>query len=89
MCPAAKANWIHGFPLNSVSSPKIADRTRNPDGLPRRRRVTGSTEWPIAFYPDGTADAARLMLRDREGFRLALRINPITARVHIVEMERE
>jgi len=43
----------------------------------------------IAFYPDGTADAGDIILRDREGFRLALRINPITARVHIVEMERE
>ncbi len=43
----------------------------------------------IAFYPDGTADAGDVVLRDREGFRLALRINPITARVHIMEMERE
>jgi len=43
----------------------------------------------IAFYPDGTADAGDVVLRDHEGFRLALRINPITARVHIVEMERE
>lgn len=43
----------------------------------------------IAFYPDGTADATELQLRDRQGFRLALRINPITAHVQIVEMERE
>lgn len=43
----------------------------------------------IAFYPDGTADAGDIILRDQEGFRLALRINPITARVHVVEMERE
>ena len=43
----------------------------------------------IAFYPDGTADAGDFILRDAEGFRLGLRINPITARVHLVEMERE
>ena len=43
----------------------------------------------ISFYPDGTADAGEITLRDREGFRLGLQINPITARVHIVEMERE
>jgi type II secretion system protein H len=43
----------------------------------------------IAFYPDGTADAGDIILRDQEGFRLGLRINPITARVHLVEMERE
>jgi type II secretion system protein H len=45
-------------------------------------------EEAISFYPDGTADAAEILLRDREGFRLALRINPVTARVHLVEMER-
>ena len=43
----------------------------------------------IAFYPDGTADAGDFILRDTDGFRLALHINPITARVRIVEMERE
>lgn len=43
----------------------------------------------ISFYADGTADAQEVLLRDREGFRLTLRINPITARVHITERERE
>ncbi len=43
----------------------------------------------IAFYPDGTADAGEVVLQDREGFRLALRINPVTARVNIVELERQ
>ena len=39
----------------------------------------------IAFYPDGTADAMEILLRDRAGFKLMLRIDPITARVHLVE----
>jgi type II secretion system protein H len=43
----------------------------------------------IAFYPDGTADNRELLLRDREGFQLALRLNPTTARIHIVEPARE
>lgn len=43
----------------------------------------------IGFYPDGTADARDVMLQDRQGFRLALRINPTTARVHVVELERK
>ena len=43
----------------------------------------------ITFYPDGTADASEIMLRDRDGFRLALRINPVTARVRIIELARE
>lgn len=48
-----------------------------------------ASETVIAFYPDGTADAGEVLLRDREGFRTVLRINPITARVHVVEIERE
>lgn len=43
----------------------------------------------IAFYPDGTADGVEFELRDRQGFRLALRINSVTARVHVVEMPRQ
>ena len=49
----------------------------------------GSDEVTIAFYPDGTADPGDLLLRDREGFRLLLHLNPVTARVHVVEMPRE
>lgn len=35
----------------------------------------------ISFYPDGTADRCDIVLRDRTGVQLALRINPITARI--------
>jgi type II secretion system protein H len=41
----------------------------------------------FAFYPDGTAEAGEVMLQDRQGFRLLLRISPITAQVRIVEPE--
>jgi len=44
---------------------------------------------PISFYPDGTADAAMILLRDRAGFRLGLRVNPITSRVNVLELEHE
>ena len=43
----------------------------------------------ISFYSDGTADSAELLLRDKQGYRMALRINPITAHVKILELERE
>jgi type II secretory pathway pseudopilin PulG len=43
----------------------------------------------VIFYPDSTAEAAEVRLRDAEGFRLGLRLNPVTARVHIVELGRE
>ena len=43
----------------------------------------------VGFYPDGTADRAELWLRDRAGFGLRLRIDPITARVEILELTKE
>ena len=43
----------------------------------------------IAFYPDGTAEAATVVLHDRAGFGLRLRISPITARVQIQALSPE
>jgi type II secretion system protein H len=48
-----------------------------------------SSRGAVVFYPDGTADAADILLRDRAGFRLGLHINPVTARVRVMELERE
>jgi type II secretion system protein H len=42
----------------------------------------------IAFHPDGTAEAREILLEDRAGFRMALRVDPATSRVHIVELGR-
>ena len=56
---------------------------------PERKLQAGRADDGITFYPDGTADASEIVLRDREGFRLALRINPVTARVRIIELARE
>ena len=50
-----------------------------------RRRPDQSSPDAISFYPDGTADAAEIRLRDRAGFQLLLQLNPVTARVHIIE----
>ena len=47
------------------------------------------TDQTIAFYPDGTADRADVVLQDRDHFRMALRINPVTARVRVVELPPE
>ena len=43
----------------------------------------------ISFYPNGTAEAAQIILRDREGFAIALRVNGVTARVTAQELKRE
>jgi Tfp pilus assembly protein FimT len=55
---------------------------------PEEGRLRGGGE-TIVFYPDGTAEAGEIRLEDRSGFRLALRINPVTARVRIVELGRQ
>ncbi len=44
-------------------------------------------ERAITFYPDGTADALEIRLRDRAGHQLVLRVNPTTARVNLSEMD--
>ena len=43
----------------------------------------------ISFYPDGTADSVMVLLQDREGFRLGLKIDPVTARVRITALPHE
>jgi type II secretion system protein H len=58
------------------------------DSAPVGAPETDSSD-AISFYPDGTADAAEIRLRDRAGFQLRLRVNPITARVQITEPEHE
>jgi type II secretion system protein H len=45
-------------------------------------------EEAVTFYPDGTADDRQIDLTDRDGFRLALRVNPITSRVQVKPVER-
>ncbi len=52
-------------------------------------RPERATDNAVNFYPDGTTDGREIELRDREGFGLALRISAITARVQIVELERQ
>jgi prepilin-type N-terminal cleavage/methylation domain-containing protein len=67
-----------------------ADASGSPADLPAGGdQAMAATDGTISFYPDGTADGAELELRDRDGFRLALQINPTTARVHIVELKRQ
>ncbi|MCL4181596.1 MAG: prepilin-type N-terminal cleavage/methylation domain-containing protein [Verrucomicrobia bacterium] len=43
----------------------------------------------ITFYPDGTVDAGEMVLRDRQGFELGLRVHPATGRVELKELPRQ
>ncbi len=82
-------------PLEGTFDSRITLEIREADADPAEQPQVEEAEAPprsgevIAFYADGTADNREVLLRDREGFRLALRINPTTARVHIVEQGRE
>lgn len=51
----------------------------------------GSASAPLTvlFQPDGTAERAEIHLRDRTGAGLALRLNPMTSRIRISNLERE
>lgn len=42
----------------------------------------------LIFHPDGTADAAEVLLRDAAGFRLTLRLNPVSARLQPFDLDR-
>jgi len=95
------ANGDQFSPLKDVSEaegkldPRIAIQMRNLDDSPGTAPTPNDNGQPqpatdtISFYSDGTADAVELLLRDRQGYRLALRINPITSRVKVLELGRE
>jgi Tfp pilus assembly protein FimT len=60
-----------------------------PDDAGQEPSGNSNNTWEeaVTFYADGTADARQIELSDRDGFRLALRINPVTSRVQIKPME--
>jgi type II secretion system protein H len=63
-----------------VATPESDTTTDRPERAPDNT---------VNFYPDGTTDGREIELRDREGFGLALRVSPITARVQIIELARQ
>ena len=72
----------------------VWERTLKPGtgSVDGRARVGDSgSEWveAVTFYADGTADAGEIVLRDRQGFRLGLRVHGATGRVELRELERE
>ena len=69
-----------------VLDPRIAVRVEESDVIDKTEAAPENT---INFYPDGTADGREIELRDRDGFGLALRINPVTARVRVISLERQ
>lgn len=65
-------------------APAPADRPA--EGTAKEAMVGVDGVGGVDFFPDGTAQAAEFILRDRAGFRLALRVNPVTARLQVREL---
>lgn len=75
--------------IHTASDDRTEAAQQGPSPIPVGSARAEQRNDAITFYPDGTADASEIVLRDRDGFRLALRINPVTARVRIIELARE
>ena len=91
MSPAARERLTRASPSASTRRPKTGVRHRqNRFPAPEADNSPGAELGEIiSFNPDGTADGVTVELRDRDGFGRALKINPTTARVSIVELKRE
>jgi len=72
--------------LHSTGTVSAAEPDSQP--APDGETPIASQEQALMFYADGTADAREVLLRDRQGFQLLLRINPTTAHVKVIEVPR-
>ena len=64
-------------------------RTGEEDRLVRSQAATAPGLTAITFFADGTCEGGSLELRDSEGFGLLLKLNPVTARVQVIELGRQ
>ncbi len=68
-------NSIEGMPVTSMRT-----------SIERSGRRTPSTsDTTVRFFPDGTCDEAVLSLRDLSGHRMTIRLNPVTARLTVLD----
>ncbi|HZR19117.1 MAG TPA: prepilin-type N-terminal cleavage/methylation domain-containing protein [Verrucomicrobiae bacterium] len=70
-------------PQELTEKPELQEEQTTTDEQAQTRSDT------IAFYPDGTADATEVVLRDQAGYGLRLRIDSVTARVEVLELSPE
>lgn len=73
--------------LEEIEEPP-ADENQEPAAEEPRGAATTAAD-TILFQPDGTTEKREIRLRDRQGFGVALRLNPITSRVKLVPLNRE
>lgn len=87
--PGAEGQLDPRIAVRLVSSDATLDP--EPNGPPTESGEPATlppVDRPLTFYPDGTADAVTLLLQDRQGFRQALEVNPVTARVRTMDLPR-
>jgi len=88
--PGAKGELDERITITLRRPQEVAtDADQAPGPVPESNSPISGQEKTILFYPDGTAENREILLQDKSGFRLALHLNPVTARVHIVEKERQ
>ncbi|MCW5558936.1 MAG: GspH/FimT family pseudopilin [Verrucomicrobiae bacterium] len=65
------------------------DSSSGPEASAADAADLSATPDTIAFYPDGRADPAEIQLSDRSGATLRLRLNPVTARLRILDRPKQ
>ena len=76
---------IHLTPADELAGEEDPSATPAAPAEPAADQISADGADAVAFYSDGTADAAEIQLRDRAGVLLKLRLNPVTARAWIIE----
>ena len=82
-------------PMELPAAPSAGDGVPNPPGGEVEPAAETGGERPagrpqaVSFYPDGTADPATFLLRDEDGFGVALRVNPVTGRVRLLALPKK
>jgi type II secretion system protein H len=86
--PGNQGDLDHRITVQFLSADTTPEVQNSSDGSVPSDGAVATDESVVTFYPDGTADAENILLRDGDGFRLLLQLNPVTARIHIVELPR-
>lgn len=86
-----EGQWDEGIRLEIREVPK-PDAAVSGESRTEAPPTSGAPRTPsnsLLFRADGTTEAREITLEDRAGFRLALRLNPTTARIRIGEAVRK
>jgi type II secretion system protein H len=75
--------------IRPATTMAVFDLDRNQPATPAFETSPSDDPNAVAFFPDGTAQAREIVLRDQDGFEQILRVNPITAQVTLIATRRE